>query len=159
MLRAEGMDGSVMTYNGSSYFMKDTNNKKVIIPDSLTKPSDMAGIYWNIFNVVLKVYSDSANIAKAGKIEYIGSEILDGQVCDVLYFTKLYEGNVMNTYMSISQSDNILRKLYGEIVKDNKIISITKFLVEDLKINQPLDDSLFIQKIPESYKIEYFNLK
>ena len=158
-IRAEGADGSVMTYNGEHYMMKDTINKKVIVPDSSTEAFKLASIYYSIYSVVMKSFSDSIGIAQNNTIELIGNDMVDGEDCYIITFRKKGEEYDVRSYVYISTKDYFIRKILSEMIIDEEVKGEYLFIVKNLQTDIELDDSLFYQEAPEGYKVEVFSLQ
>ncbi len=152
-------DGSIVTFNGEEFVLKNPDEQKVVLPDSVTAPADLADAYYKSLEMVIRKAHDRVVITDPENYKLLGFDDAAGERCAVIqYELKNNEENsdIVKTWF-FSSKDGILRKYISEQAIGDKHENEI-FLIKGLKINGVYPDSIFVQAIPDSFRVEHFEM-
>lgn len=158
--RIEEQDNTIITFDGETFVATDMKNNTQTISLKPMFAAEVAARLVQNFYMIIDTKLDTAEIRENSKnLEYIGTASINGDECYQVKQSGEGHGEfkVENHYY-FSKKDKLMKKYSSEIRnKDNKIVQSVTYEIKELKLNQPIDDKLFVQTI-DSTKYQITNL-
>lgn len=158
--RIEEEGNTIITFDGESFVATDMKNNTQTISLKPMFAAEVASRLVQNFYMIIDTKLDTAEIRENSKnLEYVGTANVNGDDCYQVKQTGEGHGEfkVENHYY-FSKKDKLMKKYSSEIRnKDNNIVQSVTYEIKDLKLNQPIDDKLFVQTI-DSVKFTLTNL-
>ncbi len=158
--RIEEEGNTVITFDGESFVATDEKNNTQTISTKPMFAAELASRLVQNFYMIIDTKLDTAEIRENSKnLEYIGTANINGDEC--YHVKQSGEGHgefkVENHYY-FSQKDKLMKKYSSEIRnKENKLVQAVSYEIKELKLNQPVEDKIFVQSI-DSTKYAVTNL-
>ncbi len=162
MLRVEGTDGRVVTYDGDTFRSINPEKKEVFVVTRKYNPAKFVRRYMRMINMVMAKQSDE-NDDKANDdvvTTFDGTARVDGILCDIISKSgPAFDDN--SKFYSLSYlgiEDGIARKESFTLFANGLKIQYDKSIVTDIKTNIELPDSLFAASVPKGYKLDKYSV-
>lgn len=158
--RIEEEGNTIITFDGEKFIATDIKNNTQTISLEPNFARDVASRLVQNFYMIIDTKLDTAEIRENSKnLEFVGTANVFGDECYQVKQTGEGHGEfkVENNYF-FSKNDKLMKKYSSEIRnKENKLVQSIVYEIKDLKLNQAIDDKLFVQTI-DSNKYKLTNL-
>lgn len=158
--RIEEEGSTIITFDGEKFIATDLKNNTQTISLKPDFARDVALRLVQNFYMIIDTKLDTTEIRENSKnLEYVGTANINGDDCyQVRQFGEGHgEFKVENNYF-FSKNDKLMKKYSSEIRnKEKKLVQSIVYEIKELKLNQPIDDKIFVQTI-DSTKYQLTNL-
>lgn len=163
MYRIEDTLGTIVTYDGTVWKIKDTKTKKILYSEDMTEIATLTDELLFYIQNFLKDPNFTGDLIKGIDFKYHGEKQIDKELCDVVSYTipkpKFFQDGDLKKKYYIGIKDGIIRKIEFEIYKDTLLTETVESYFTFSSINQDISPDLFVQSVPEDYTQEKYSFE